>query len=147
MECITTTGDRILCYMTPFDFNLQALVRVSYAADLRCVTVRRMLLRACLLTSSYWMLHVQDTAGDDDQGGASNKSLEASTLISPSIKLPLSFFSQLHQANKPVFSWVVDSPLQVRDALRKQVDGIISNDPLFLKLVVKSWWKRCRSAE
>lgn len=90
---------------------------------------------------------MQDTASDDDQGGAINKSLEAATLISPSIKLRLSFFRQLHNAGRPVFSWVVDSPLQVRDALRKQVDGIISNDPLFLKLVLKSWWKRCRSAE
>ena len=100
-----------------------------------------------MLPYSYWVLHVQDTASNDDQGGVSNTSLEASTLISPSIKLPLSFFTQLHQTGRPVFSWVVDSPLQVRDALRKQVDGIISNDPLFLKLVLKSWWKRCRSAD
>lgn len=92
-------------------------------------------------------LYAQDTTNDDDQGGVSTKSLQAPTLMSPSIKLPQSFFSQLHQAGKPVFAWVVDSPLQVRDALRKQVDGIISNDPLFLKLVLKSWWKRCRSGE
>lgn len=93
-----------------------------------------------------WLL--QDTAADDDnQGGASDRTLQDATLMSPSIKLPRSFFQQLRQAGKPVFSWVVDSPLQVRSALSKQVDGIISNDPLFLKLVLKSWWKRCRSAE
>ena len=97
--------------------------------------------------SSKALMHAQDTAIDGDQGGISTKSLQSATLMSPSIKLLQPFFSQLHQVGKPVFAWVVDSPLQVRDALRKQVDGIISNDPLFLKLVLKSWWKRCRSAE
>ena len=90
---------------------------------------------------------MQDKVYDNNQGGVSTISLQAATLMSVSIKLPQVFFSQLHQAGKPVFSWVVDSPLQVRDALRKQVDGIISNDPLFLKLVVKSWWKQCRATE
>ena len=96
-----------------------------------------------------WLLQdtAGDEAGDDDQGGASDKSLQDATLMSPSIKLPQAFFQQLHQIGKPVFSWVVDSPLQMRSALSKQVDGIISNDPLFLKLVLKSWWKRCRSVE
>ena len=90
---------------------------------------------------------LQDTMNDDEQGGMTSQNLQASTLISPSIKLPRSFYSQLQQIGKPVFSWVVDSPLQLRSALSKKVDGIISNDPLFLKLVLKSWWKRCRSAQ
>ena len=88
---------------------------------------------------------MQDTANDDDQGGFDRNSMQSATLISPSIKLSDTVYQVLQQAGKPVFSWVVDSPLQVRSALTKQVDGIISNDPLFLKLVLKSWWKRCRS--
>lgn len=92
-------------------------------------------------------MNVQDKVSDDDQGGVSSNSLQAATLVSVSNKLPQVFFSQLQQAGKPVFSWVVDSPLQVRDALHKQVGGIISNDPLFLKLVMKSWWKQCRATE
>jgi len=90
---------------------------------------------------------LQDTMNDDEQGGITSQNLQASTLMSPSIKLPQSFYSQLQQIGKPVFSWVVDSPLQLRSALSKNVDGIISNDPLFLKLVLKSWWKRCRGAQ
>lgn len=90
---------------------------------------------------------LQDTMNDDEQGGITSQNLHASTVMSPSIKLPQSFYSQLQQVGKPVFSWVVDSPLQLRSALSKNVDGIISNDPLFLKLVLKSWWKRCRSAQ
>ncbi|DBA67902.1 hypothetical protein WJX79_005473 [Trebouxia sp. C0005] len=89
----------------------------------------------------------RDTMNDDEQRGITSQTLQASTLMSPSIKLPQSFYSQLQQIGKPVFSWVVDSPLQLRSALSKNVDGIISNDPLFLKLVLKSWWKRCRSAQ
>lgn len=84
---------------------------------------------------------------DDGQGGITSQNLQAATLMSPSIKLPLSFYTQLQQIGKPVFSWVVDSPLQLRSALSRNVDGIISNDPLFLKLVIKSWWKRCRSVQ
>jgi hypothetical protein len=90
---------------------------------------------------------LQDTMNDDEQGGITSQNLQASTLMSSSIKLPQSFYSRLQQVGKPVFSWVVDSPLQLRSALSKNVDGIISNDPLFLKLVLKSWWKRCRSAQ
>lgn len=89
----------------------------------------------------------RDTMNDDEQGGITSQQLQASTLMSPSIKLPQSFYNQLQQIGKPVFSWVVDSPQQLRSALSKNVDGIISNDPLFLKLVLKSWWKRCRSAQ
>lgn len=93
-----------------------------------------------------WCL-LQDTMNDDEQGGITSQHLQACTLMSPSIKLPQSFYNQLQQIGKPVFSWVVDSPQQLRSALSNNVDGIISNDPLFLKLVLKSWWKRCRSAQ
>lgn len=89
----------------------------------------------------------RDTMNDDEQDGVTSQTVHASTLISPSINLPQSFYTQLQQIGKPMFSWVVDSPLQMRSALSKNVDGIISNDPLFLKLVLKSWWKRCRSAQ
>lgn len=80
----------------------------------------------------------------EEQDSFQVKDLQTAALLSSSINLPLEFYSQLQQTSKPVFAWVVDSPQQLRAALSKHVDGIISNDPFFLKLVLKSWWKRCR---
>ena len=87
---------------------------------------------------------LKDTLTMEEQDSVDGEALKASALLSSSINLPEAFYRRLKQTAKPVFAWVVDSPLQLRTALSRNVDGIISNDPFFLKLVLKSWWKRCR---
>lgn len=88
---------------------------------------------------------MQDLPDGQDDYSIDGQGLQASAMISPSIDLSENFYMGLQQSSKPVFAWVVDSPKQVRIALSRKVNGVISNDALFLKLVLKSWWKKCRS--
>lgn len=97
------------------------------------------------VTSAILLVCIQDLPEGQDTYSMEGQSLQASAMISPSINLPASFYTELQQSGKPVFAWVVDSPKLVRSALSRKVDGVISNDPLFMKLVLKSWWKKCRS--
>ncbi|KAL2838562.1 PLC-like phosphodiesterase [Aspergillus pseudoustus] len=46
---------------------------------------------------------------------------------------------QTREARHPVYLWTVNAPNMMRWAIRNQVDGIITDDPLLLKRVYEEW--------
>lgn len=66
-------------------------------------------------------------------------------MIGPSVKLGKGFYKAARSLEKPIHSWVVDTPEELFFALEMGVDSIISNVPLSMNALLGRWRQGCRS--